>query len=101
MKTVRAFARSVRAEGIRIEKVILFGSHARNAAGEDSDIDVAVISPDFGRDRSREDMRLFRIAGKVDPHIEPIPISKKSYEKDTWLPLIYEIREHGVTVKRA
>jgi predicted nucleotidyltransferase len=32
---------------LRIEAVILFGSHAAGEAREDSDIDLAVISPDF------------------------------------------------------
>jgi len=34
-------------KGLRIEAVVLFGSHARGTAYEDSDIDLAVISPDF------------------------------------------------------
>jgi predicted nucleotidyltransferase len=34
-------------KGIRIEAIVLFGSHARGTAHEDSDIDLAVISPDF------------------------------------------------------
>jgi predicted nucleotidyltransferase len=40
-------AAELRRNGIRVEKLILFGSRAR---GEDSDIDVATVSPDF-RDR--------------------------------------------------
>jgi predicted nucleotidyltransferase len=43
----------------------------------DSDIDVAVISKDFGKDRVEEGMTLFRIAGKIDPRLEPVPFSKK------------------------
>jgi predicted nucleotidyltransferase len=34
-------------KGIRVEAVILFGSHAHGTAREWSDIDLAVISPDF------------------------------------------------------
>ena len=34
-------------KGLRIEAIILFGSYARGNAYEDSDIDLAVISPDF------------------------------------------------------
>jgi predicted nucleotidyltransferase len=34
-------------KGLRIEAVILFGSHARGTAHEESDIDLAIISPDF------------------------------------------------------
>ena len=32
---------------IRLEAVILYGSFAKGTAGESSDIDIAVISPDF------------------------------------------------------
>lgn len=34
-------------KGIRVEAVVLYGSHANGAPNEWSDIDVAVISPDF------------------------------------------------------
>lgn len=33
--------------GIRVEAVVLYGSHANGVPHEDSDIDVAVVSPDF------------------------------------------------------
>ena len=65
----------------------------------DSDIDVAVVSKNFGKDRVEEGMLLFRIAGKIDPRLEPVPISQKIYENDTWIPLIHEIREKGVELK--
>jgi len=57
---------------------------------------VAVISKNFGKDRIEEGMTLFRIAGKIDPRLEPIPISPESYQNDTWVPLIYEIKEKGI-----
>jgi len=41
---------------------------------------------------------LFQIAWRIDPRIEPIPISSKSFENDTWIPLVYEIRQKGVEV---
>jgi len=65
----------------------------------DSDIDVAVVSKNFGKDRVEEGMLLFRIAGKIDPRLESVPISQKIYEDDTWIPLIHEIREKGVELK--
>ena len=46
-----------------------------------------------------EGMILFRIAGKIDPRLEPVPFSTQMYEKDTWIPLIYEIRERGEELK--
>ena len=43
----------------------------RNHAG--SDLDIAVVSPDFGKDRFEEGKLLRRIAWRIDPRIEPIP----------------------------
>ena len=95
---LRAFQAAIEKAGVRVEKIILFGSRAAGACHEDSDIDVAVVSPDFGKDRFEEGVRLFQIAFKIDPRIEPIPISTESYKNDTWVPLVYEIREKGVAV---
>jgi hypothetical protein len=34
-------------------------------------------------------------AGKIHPRLEPVPFSTKTYEKDTWILLVYEVREKG------
>jgi uncharacterized protein len=39
--------KGVEARGIRLQKVILYGSYARGSSQEGSDIDVVVISDDF------------------------------------------------------
>ena len=95
-RVIQRFVAAVRKEGIRVDKVILYGSYVRGTEREYSDIDVAIVSRDWGKDPVEEGMRLFVIAGGVDSRIEPVPISLESYEKDTWVPLIYEIREKGV-----
>ena len=49
------------------EQVILFGSHARGAAGTDSDIDLVVVEAEPfgpGRDRGAEETRLWRALAK-------------------------------------
>ena len=99
IKVIRKFIKALKQEGISVDRVILYGSYAKGKIRPDSDIDVAVVSKQFGRDRVEEGMNLFRIAGKIDPRIEPIPISSESYEKDTWIPLIYEIKEKGIEVE--
>jgi len=38
---------ALRESGLEVEKLILFGSQAKGTAREDSDIEVAVVSPDF------------------------------------------------------
>src|SRR4030042_5261983 len=99
IKTIKEFVKALRQEGIPVDRVILYGSYAKGKVGPDSDIDVAVISRNFGKDRVEEGMTLFRIAGKIDPRLEPIPISSESYQKDTWVPLIYEIKEKGIELE--
>jgi len=101
IKVIKKFAKKLRKEGIAVDHVILYGSYAKGNVRPHSDIDVAVVSKNFGRDQVEEGMLLFRIAGKIDPRLEPVPISKKNYEHDTWIPLIHEIREKGVEVKIA
>ena len=88
-------------KGIRVEKVILYGSYASGKIHAGSDLDVAIVSPDFGKDRFEEGKMLLQLAWRVDPRISPIPISSESYERDTWIPLIYEIRKKGIELKVA
>jgi predicted nucleotidyltransferase len=47
LEAVAYLAQCLREAGIDVARVILFGSHARGEAGEESDIDVAVVSEDF------------------------------------------------------
>ncbi len=101
IKIIKRFAAALAKEGITVDNIILYGSYAKGKARSDSDIDVAVVSKDFGKDRTEEGMLLFRIAGEIDPRIEPVPISVESYKNDTWVPLIYEIRTKGVELKAA
>ncbi|MFZ3065281.1 MAG: nucleotidyltransferase domain-containing protein [Nitrospirota bacterium] len=101
IKIIKRFAAALAEEGITVDKIILYGSYAKGKARPDSDIDVAVVSRDFGKDRTEEGMLLFRIAGEIDPRIEPVPISVESYKNDTWVPLIYEIRTKGIELKAA
>ena len=98
---LRRFQKTLKAEGIQIDKIILYGSYASGKFHKDSDIDVAIVSPDFGVDRFEEGVKLFRIACKIDPRIEPIPISLESYQNDNWIPLIYEIKEKGIELENS
>jgi predicted nucleotidyltransferase len=99
IKVIKEFINALKREGINIDRVILFGSYTKGNVRPDSDIDIAVVSKDFGKDRVEEGMTLFRIAGKIDPRLEPIPFSTKAYENDTWIPLIYKIKQKGIELK--
>ena len=93
------FVDALTVRGIRVEKAILYGSHASGRIHAGSDLDLAIISPDFGKDRYEERKKLLQIAWRIDPRIEPLPVSSESYENDTWIPLIYEIRQKGIELQ--
>ena len=99
IEKINKFVKKLKRNKIAVAKVIVYGSRARGTQRKNSDIDVAIVSPDFGRDRYEEGARLFEIASTIDPMLEPVPVSQASYEKDTWLPLVYEIRENGIEIK--
>jgi predicted nucleotidyltransferase len=99
VRVIKKFVNALKREGITIDRVILYGSYVKGNVRPDSDIDVAVISKDFGKDRVEEGMTLLRIAGRIDPRLEPVTFPTKMYEEDTWVPLIYEIRKRGEELK--
>ena len=98
---IKKFVKKLKQEGISVDRAILYGSYAVGKEQRHSDIDVAIVSKDFGKDRVEEGIKLFRIAGKVDARLEPIPISVEAYEQETWVPLIYEIKVKGLELKMA
>ncbi len=80
------------------EKIILFGSYAHGNPRRESDIDIAVVSGDFGKDRFNERVLLSKIAYYVDARIEPHPVSLKDFTGDTWQVLLHEIKSKGIEV---
>jgi predicted nucleotidyltransferase len=95
---VSKFVKALQEKGLKVEKVVLFGSQVKGKVREESDIDIAIISPDFGKDRYEESKMLRQIAWRIDTRLEPIPISKESFLKDEWIPLIYEIKRTGISL---
>ncbi len=51
---IQEYVELLKQRNVRVAQAILFGSDALGTADEDSDIDVAIISPDLGRDRFSE-----------------------------------------------
>lgn len=60
-------------EHIKVQSLILFGSYAKGTPKKYSDIDVAVVSPDFSKTNPIKNLQLlFKIAKKVDINLEPL-----------------------------
>lgn len=91
------YKRLLKEKGIKISKIILFGSYAKGIAKPDSDIDIAVISSQFGKDNLKEMIFLRKLAIKIDSHIEPLPFSPKDL-KDRYSTLTSEINKFGIII---
>ncbi len=80
----------------RILKVFLYGSHAKGIAGEWSDIDLAVVSPDFSEDLFEERIRLMKLGLGIDKRIEPSPFRPEDFNENN--PLVNEINKSGIEI---
>jgi uncharacterized protein len=49
MNAIGFLHKCIEANGVRVNRIVLFGSHAKGKATEESDIDVIIISEDFRR----------------------------------------------------
>ncbi len=83
--------------GARLERVVLFGSHARGEARPDSDYDVAVFLKSL-RDRWSEldrlaDLRV-RFIDDTGAFFDAKPYPVAAYRDQT--PVMYEIRREGL-----
>lgn len=89
---------SVLAKDIPITGVYLFGSHAKGTARPDSDIDLAVISPKFGRDSHRDGKWLVRkIWDTPFKNIDVVGYSPLDF-KNRSSPILDEIHKTGILV---
>ena len=76
---VRDYLHTLRSNKIAVEKAILYGSQAANTADEDSDIDIVIVSEEFGQDYVKEAVKLKLLALEVNPDISPRPYSLSDY----------------------
>lgn len=94
---IKAYRKVLEKNGIKIEKLILFGSYAKGTAMPWSDLDLCVVSKQFGKDHHEELVRLMNLTSQVDSMIEPHPYHPKDLE-DYWDPLAHEINKTGKVV---
>lgn len=88
------FAAVLEKQGIPVSKLIIFGSHVKDRAVEESDIDLCIVSPKFGKDPVEELQFLLKQTRRIDTRIEPIPVSPQEYRRPL-SPLIFEIKKFG------
>ncbi|MBN2092718.1 nucleotidyltransferase domain-containing protein [candidate division KSB1 bacterium] len=84
-------------KSLRIEKVILYGSYAEGRANENSDIDLAIISPDVNSNNLIEYLQLSTraIPRKIDIDIEPLIFSTDEYNTASSVEFLGDIKKNG------
>jgi len=96
---VKNFLKAVEKNNIKIEAAIIFGSYAKGNADNDSDIDIALISPDFGKDKFEEAILLKKISEDIYLGISPEPYSLEEYNQAKQGDFLFqEIIQKGVFV---
>jgi len=63
----------------QLDYAYLFGSHAKGTSNQWSDIDLAIVSPDFSEDLYEERLVLMRLAAEIDDRIEPKPFRPEMF----------------------
>lgn len=85
--------------GIQVERVILYGSYANGNAGEDSDIDLIIISKDFKKLNIRERIEILGIAAaRLMKPIEAKGYTVAEIKKISPLNFLSEALKGGITV---
>jgi predicted nucleotidyltransferase len=92
-KIIRIFLDEIQ-KTYRLDSAYLFGSHAKGTSNRWSDIDLAVVSPDFSEDLYEERLALMRLAVEIDDRIEPKPFRPDMFTPNE--PLVGEIQKHGL-----
>lgn len=96
--SARRFRKVLEGSGLEVKGFYLFGSYSKGSAKKWSDIDIAVVSPDFKSDRHSERVRLMGLSDQVDEFIEPHPFTPADFN-DRWSTLAQEVKKYGVAVK--
>jgi predicted nucleotidyltransferase len=93
LKAISGFLEALQRSDIRLKAAYLYGSHATGEARPDSDIDVALISEDFG-DWLEDHKRIVGALLSCDARIEPVRFHPKEFCDEN--PLAWEIKTKGV-----
>jgi len=79
IRDIKRYIARLKKSGIPVEKVLLFGSWARGTPREDSDVDIALISPAFTGDRFLDRRKIVPLRREINSRIEPIPFNPQTF----------------------
>jgi predicted nucleotidyltransferase len=97
IQEITGYKKALLNNGVKVQKLILFGSQAKGSARSYSDIDLCVISPQFGKNSFDERVMLAKMTIGVSARIEPHPYHPRDLQ-NRYDPLAAEIRKYGVVL---
>lgn len=89
---VQRYAEALKKD-IEIDRIIIFGSYLKGLAHIDSDIDVAVVSPNLTGNVIENQLLLMKYRREIDLRIEPVPFAPADFNAQN--PFVREIIETG------
>jgi len=97
---ITKYRSKLEARGIRVKKIILYGSHASGKAREDSDLDLVVVSDDFESMNLWDRLWLLGVTRKgIERPMEILGLTEEEYESDQVDTFIRdEVKAKGVEV---
>lgn len=97
MSLAQRYLKEIKESGITVKKAYLFGSFAKGKTWEGSDVDVCIISDQFGKNYQEEKSTLNKLALKIDSRIEPVLFSPEDFG-NKYDPLVTEIQRFGIQI---
>ncbi len=97
IETVEKYIAILKANNLPISAVYIFGSYAKGKERKDSDVDVAVISPQFKNSWEALQYLWRNRPQDLGMSIEPVGFSPEDF-KSKYSSLINEIKTYGVAV---
>jgi len=102
LTAVLAYVSAIKAQGIVVERVVVFGSQATGRTHLWSDIDLLVVSPQFDDMKDRIYINLlWRLAARTDSRIEPVPCGSRQWLEDDSSAIIEIARREGEVLEAA
>lgn len=96
VEIAKAYIILLRSEGIPVQRAFLYGSYLSNAASNDSDIDLLIVT-----DNENDDYltgKIWSLTRKINSKIEPYLVGKNRFCSNNDSPLIDLVKRTGLEI---
>ena len=97
IEIIRKYIYLLRSEGITVDKAFLYGSYLNNAATNESDIDLMIVTDNENDDNLSG--KIWSLTRKVNSKIEPYIVGINRFNNNDNSPLIDLVKRTGLEIK--